>query len=73
MNTERLLEVKYEHPDVGPANSFGWARESQEFLVLIQSRIEGYDLCTYVVIPKKFVEKVFEVALDDNNNSSFVK
>lgn len=61
IDAERIVEVEYEYPDVGPAFSVGWMRESPEHLILIQQRIVGYDQCCYVVIPKRFIKKITEL------------
>ncbi len=63
MNIERLVQVEYERPDVGPALSIGRIRESSEHLVLIQQWMVGYDLCNYVVIPKSLVKKTIDIKL----------
>lgn len=61
MNNERLVQVEYEYPNVGPALSIGRMRESPEHLILIMQWVEGYDLCTYIVIPKNLVKKMVDV------------
>ncbi len=61
MDIERLVQVEYERPDVGPALSMGRIRESPEHLVLIQQWVVGYDLCNYVVIPKRLVKKTIDI------------
>jgi len=64
MAVQRLVEIEYEHLDAGLMRSVGWIKESDDFVVLISQWMEGYDLCSYTVIPKGLVKNIVELGFE---------
>ena len=62
MNDEKLVLVVYHDPEQNQkCCTIGELREGSHHLLLVSTKMEDIDLCSYTVIPRDFIRRIFQL------------
>jgi hypothetical protein len=59
-----LVEVEYYNPKTGCSELRpGWLLKTSDHIIVVQEKVEGIDLYSYTVIPKRLVSRIVQLEI----------